>query len=236
MLAHEIGHGARVERAGSRAHEQSIEGGKAHRRVDATPIAHRAQASTIAEVGDNHTTVCEIGVDHPQPLRDELVRQTMKTVSSHTFFVIDARQPKPASDGLHCLMKCRVKACDLRHVRLQRRAGAYSRQVMRLVQRSERLQLGQLLHHPIVDADRHREGGSAVHDAVADRPEHVAALLCKPCEKPSQEILVGEPAAGFAKAAVDHHVAAGFPRREMRGNPDLLDLAAQELPQVHSGR
>jgi hypothetical protein len=74
-------------------------------------------------------------------------------------------------------MKRGVEAGYLQDARLQHGADAHSRQVMRLMQRGERLQFGQLLHHPMVDADRRREDGAAMHDAVADRPELVAALL-----------------------------------------------------------
>jgi hypothetical protein len=76
---------------------------------------------------------------------------------------------------------------------------------------------------------------AAVHDAVADRLKLLLALLPKPRKELSQKILVGEVGAAFAKATVDHRLATRPPGREMRVNPDLLDLAAEKLPQVHSG-
>jgi hypothetical protein len=74
-----------------------------------------------------------------------------------------------------------------------------------------------------------------VHDAVADRLKLVLALLPKPREELSQMILVGEVGAAFAKAAVDHRLPTRPPGRKMRVNPDPFDLAAEKLPQVHSG-
>ena len=46
---------------------------------------------------------------------------------------------------------------------------------------------------------------------------------------------MGELGAAVAKAAVDHRLAAGPPGREMRGNPDLLDLAAEKFPEIRTG-
>src|SRR6516165_3624973 len=108
---------------------------------------------------------------------------------------------------------------------------------MRLVKRSERLQFAEPLDHVIVDPNRRREIGAAVHDTVADPLEFVMALLRKPGKKLPQKILVGKlGAAALVKAAAEDHLAARVAHGQMRSDPDLLDLAPENLPQFRSGR
>ena len=90
-------------------------------------------------------------------------------------------------------MKRGVKACDLRHPRHQPGASAYSRKVMRLMQRRERHQLRELLHHFVVDADRRSEAGPAMYDTVTDCVERPLSVLARdPSEKLVEKIFVCE--------------------------------------------
>src|SRR5262245_32969185 len=103
---------------------------------------------------------------------------------------------------------------------------------MRLVQRRERLKLRKTLHHAIVDADRRSEQSPAMHDAMADCLEPARALLHQPSEQFAQKIFVAELGAPVLKPVVDNRAATGIPRRQMRGDPDFFDLAAEKLPQL----
>jgi hypothetical protein len=66
-------------------------------------------------------------------------------------------------------------------------------------------------------------------------PTSELVLLRKLSEEFAQKILMGELGAAFVKFFVDDRAATGLSRRQMRGNTDLLDLAAEKLPQVHTG-
>ena len=73
VFAHEVGHRARIKRAGPSSHEQPVKRSKAHRRIDTASVTHRAEARAVSEMRDDHATAHEIGIDRPKPLGDELV-------------------------------------------------------------------------------------------------------------------------------------------------------------------
>src|SRR5215471_10583682 len=160
----------------------------------------------------------------------------MEAVTLHPLLLVAARQPEPARAIVHCLVERGVEAGDLRDVRLQSRTSANGREIMRLVQRSERLQFAKPLHDAIVDTNRRFELGAAMDDAVADRLQLAMTLLRKPGEKLMQKILVSEPGAAFIEVAGHNYLAAGLARDQMRSNPDLLDFTAQDIPQPRGRR
>jgi hypothetical protein len=118
--------------------------------IDATSFAHRRKARTVSKMCDDDATTRETRVDRPQSLRNEFVRETVESVPSHTRLIVGATQAEATRQGIHRVMKCGIKACDLRHPWRQPRATANSRKVMRLMQRRKRLQPEKLLHHLIV--------------------------------------------------------------------------------------
>src|SRR5215831_1185147 len=87
----------------------------------------------------------------------------------------------------------------------------------------------------MVDADRRGECSAAVHDAMSYGLEPVPALLRKPGEELAQKVLMAEVGPTFLKSFVDDCAASRLPRRQTRGDPDLLDLAAEKLPQLSTG-
>src|SRR5438132_1357330 len=106
---------------------------------------------------------------------------------------------------------------------------------MWLVQRCERLELRKVLHHGIVDANRRSERGPAMHDAMADCLEAVRPLLRKPSEEFAQKIFVAELGSPLFKLFVDNGAAIRPSRRQMRGDADFFDLAAEKLSQLRIG-
>src|SRR4029077_6545221 len=153
MLAHEVGHGPRIKRPGAGPHEQAVQRSKAHGRIDAASLAHCTKARAVPEMCDDDAPVRELRIKLPQSLRDEFVGETVESVPTHAGLVISARQTEATRERPHRVMKRGIEACDLRHVRNELRTSTNSRKVMWLMQRRERLQLRELLHHLIVDAD-----------------------------------------------------------------------------------
>ena len=68
-------------RAAARAHHQAVDGRKSHRRGDAAPVLHGAQARAIAEMGDDDALVGEFGCDLAQPAADKLIGQAVEAVA-----------------------------------------------------------------------------------------------------------------------------------------------------------
>ena len=87
----------------------------------------------------------------------------------------------------------------------------------------------------IVNADRRGVCSAAVHDAMTNGFKPVPALMRKPGEELTQKLLVAEVGPAFLKSFVDDRVATRLPRRQMRGDPNLLDLPAENLPQLRAG-
>src|SRR5262249_53451596 len=100
----------------------------------------------------------------------------------------------------------------------------------------ERPQFAEPFHDVVVDKNRRCEISATVHDPVANRLEPVRALLRKPGEELAQKVLVRELCAARVKSGVDDRAATGLPRRQMRSDPDLLNLAAENFPQLGSAR
>ena len=53
LCSYQVQHHAGIERAAARAHQQAVERGEAHGRVDAAAVPHGAHAGAIAEMGDD---------------------------------------------------------------------------------------------------------------------------------------------------------------------------------------
>jgi hypothetical protein len=62
--------------------------------------------------------------------------------------------------------------------------------------------------------------------------EPVPALLRQPGEELAQKVLMAEVGPAFLKSFVDDCAVTRLPRRQAWGDPDLLDLAAEKLPQL----
>ena len=77
MLAHQVGHGARIKRSRPGAHEQTIQGSKAHCRIDAASVAHRTKTCPISKRSDDDSTARKLGGDGSQSLRDEFVGEAV---------------------------------------------------------------------------------------------------------------------------------------------------------------
>ena len=99
----------------------------------------------------------------------------MKPVAPYPFFSIAARQGEGLCHRRLRAVKCRIEACNLRQRRRHLRHRFDSRQIVRLMQRSQRdesLQLGQRFR---VDEHRRGELHAAMHDAMPCRDNAVPA-------------------------------------------------------------
>ena len=115
---------------------------------------HRAHRRPVAQVGDDDAALRAAFVGRHQLRTNRLVRQAMKTVAPHARVVQRLRQRETLVDvGLRAV-KGGVEAGHLRHTCKRRARRAHARQVVRLVQRRERLQRGDRGLHRIVDEHR----------------------------------------------------------------------------------
>src|SRR5436305_1008064 len=109
-------HDAGIDAAAARAHDKPVEGGETHRRVDAAPALHCAQAGAVAEVRGNHTPARERRIDLAQTPCDIFIRKTMKAVAADTLIVEEAGDGEPGGDHRLVMVEGRVEADDLRKI------------------------------------------------------------------------------------------------------------------------
>ncbi len=72
-FAHEVQQNADVESAGTRAHYETFQNRKAHRRVEALPFIERAQTRAVAHVGDDGAAIIGVWDDFFQAARYEFI-------------------------------------------------------------------------------------------------------------------------------------------------------------------
>ena len=108
---------AGVELAGAGAHRQAVDGGEAHRAVDAAPVMEGAQRGAGAQMADHHPALRQSWVDLAQPVGDVLVGQAVKAVAAHALLVPAVRDREPVGDLGMAAMERGVEARDLGHLR-----------------------------------------------------------------------------------------------------------------------
>ena len=167
---------AGVELAGAGAHRQAVEGGEAHGALDAAAVGERAHRGAAAEVGDDHAAAGDLGRDLGQAVGDVFVAEAVEAVAADALVVEGARQGVAVGMRGVAAVEGGVEAGDLRHgpgrSPSTRRIGG---EVVRLVQRRQRLERGEPGEDVGVDQHGAVEVGAAVHDAVADGAELDAA-------------------------------------------------------------
>ena len=139
------------------------------------PLAQPAHRGAAAEMRDDHPAAGHVGRHVAQPLGDIFVGEAVEAVAAHALVVEVARQRvavgvlgMPAVEG-------GVEAGHLRHGRVDLHCEPDRREIVRLVQRRQRCERGQPRQDGRIDAHRPVVVGTAVHDAVADRPQFEAA-------------------------------------------------------------
>ena len=171
---------AGVELAGAGAHRQAVERGEAHGRLDAAAGEQRAHRGAAAEVGDDHPAAGDLRGEFGEAAGDVLVAQAVEAVAADALVVEGARKGVAVGVLGVAAVEGGVEAGDLRQARVDRRDDADGGEVVRLVQRRQRLERGQAGEDVGVDAHRAVEVGAAVDDAVADGAELDAAEAGEP--------------------------------------------------------
>jgi hypothetical protein len=189
--AHQVQHHGRIDVAAARAHGEAVERRKSHRGGHRAALRNAAHRGAVAQVRDDHAPLRQLGRRMRQLRHDGFVRKPMEAVAPNARVVQRARQCEAAVDlGLH-RVKGSVEARHLRHALESGHGRTHAGQVVRLVQRRQRLEFGQCFEHLRIDAHRRHEIRAAMHDAVADAGNAPAvALLRMPLEQRRERALV----------------------------------------------
>ena len=99
----------------------------------------------------------------------------MEAVASHTLVIVPPRQPERLHHVRLRPMECGIETRHLRQMRRVRGDGADRRQVVRLVQRGQRHQRVEFRQHRIIHPHGGSEVHAAMHDAVTDSRDLLAA-------------------------------------------------------------
>src|SRR5208282_3671479 len=156
---------ARVQAAAPCAHWQAVDRGEAHRARDAAAIRYRTHAGTVAKMQHDNPAGGGILVVGRQGLGDVLVGQPVESVASYAAVGNRSRECKCLCHLWLGTVECGVEASDLRQLGHASQEGPDRRQVVGLMQRSERNVFLQRREHRRVDANR-----SAVLESAMDVP------------------------------------------------------------------
>ena len=169
----EIAEDPRVDVTGPGPHDEALERGQAHRRVDRPAAEDRRRAAAVAEVGDDDGEVGRVLPEQlGRPGADVAVTRAVEAVAAHAVLGIPGLgHGIPVGPGRHRLVERGVEHRDLRHVRpgVERRLDP--EQAGRVVQGREGRELLDGVDDVLGDEDRVGEPLSAVDDAMphADR-------------------------------------------------------------------
>ena len=147
----------------------------------------------------------------------------MEAVAPHALVVERPRQGIAVGVRRVAAVKRGVEAGDLRHLRIDLLRQPDRREVVRLVQRRQRRELGEPRQHAGIDPHRPVEVRPPVHDTVADRPELEAAEA----RQPAPELARGGGKVGQLPrriAAVDQRRAISADGLQPRMHADAVDL------------
>ncbi len=130
----------RVDVAGARAHDETLQGGEAHARVNRASTRDRRHRCTIAEVQHDDAQLLEVAVEERRrPLGDVLVRGAVKPVPPHTVALRQLYGDRVGVRlGRHGLVERGVEDGDMRHVRENSTSRLDAEQIGRIMQRRER--------------------------------------------------------------------------------------------------
>jgi hypothetical protein len=173
-------------------------------------------------VGDDDPAGREVRRDLRKACAYVLVRQAVETVPAHAGLGEFPRDGEHLGERRLAAMKGRVEAGHLRQLGRDLGDGGYGREVVRLVQRRQRLQLCERSQHFGVHEDRSSVAGSAVDDTVSDggraRAEQFDDCLHEHLgRRPVVEALHRPAPFGDSLALVVHDLEPGR-------DADLLDL------------
>ena len=120
-------------------------------------------------MGDDQARSGDLGRRLVQAAHDVVVRQAVEAVAANAGVAELARQGEGLRDVRLAAMERRVEAGDLRKMRRRGGDRLDRRKVVRLVQRRQRHQAGELGQNVGIDARRRGELHAAMDDAMAER-------------------------------------------------------------------
>ena len=131
---------ARVNTPTARAHDQSIQRGQAHRRINAFTVLHSGDGGAVAEMASHEIDLLERLLEpRGGGLRQELVRRTMEAILAQTVLPRDlARKGVLIRAARHRLMKGRIKDTDVRDTLRSFLAGLDTLEIGGVMQRRKR--------------------------------------------------------------------------------------------------
>ena len=168
----------------------------------------------------------DLGRDLGQALGDILVAEAVEAVAADAFVVEGARQCVAVGVRRMVSVEGGVEAGDLRHLGRDLHREADRREIVRLVQRRERLVAGEPAEDALVDPHRMVELGPPVNDTVADSPKLEAFERRQPgAGLGDRRGQVGN--LGRLIAALDDPGAGAVGRTQAGPDADAVDLPAQ---------
>ena len=161
----------RVEVAGAGSHDQALQRGEPHRRVDRLPAADGRCGGTVAQVEDDQVGLVHGFAEQARGLpADEGVRGPVEPVAADPVLLAPrAGNRVGVRDGRHGLVERGVEDRHLGYVGEQLAGDHHPLEVGRVVQRSEGHQLSHLVDQRVVDENRLGEAGAPVHDPMTHR-------------------------------------------------------------------
>ena len=167
----------RVEGTRPRPHAEAVERGEPERAVDALPILQRAETGATTQVRDDSAPVGDLGRHLWQDRGDVLVRQAVESVALHDARADVARQRHDLGDGGLPPVEAGVEASYLRHAGKLLGDRVDRRQVVRLMERSERNQRSQLLQNRRGEDGGTCKAGTPMDNAMTDAEHARTAVL-----------------------------------------------------------
>ena len=162
-----------VEVAAAGPHDQSLQRGHPHRRVDALSLPDRGRARAVPQMeGDQVQGLRRVAEEFGGAPGDVGVRGPVEAVAAHAMDVVKiAREGVAEGVGRHRLVESGVEDRHLRHPRERRECGLDPLEVAGVLQRGEGDHLPDRLEDPGIHPRRFPEPLPAVDDPVADAEE-----------------------------------------------------------------
>jgi hypothetical protein len=174
--------------------------------VDTSACIQGAQACAVSKVSDDDSLSCKLRQLMRQNGSDIFIGQTVEAVPKDIRFTDIAWKRDHFRDRRVTAMKAGVKAGNLRNVRQTIEDCFNRRQIMRLMQWSERNQLIQVLEDLTVHNGRPNKTRSTMHDTMADS-EHPRTAVPGPQPYRQYTYGCGAVADGFTQLLVREYDA-----------------------------
>ena len=171
VLASEKSDETWVDVTGTAAHHESRGRGKSHAGVEALPVAYRREARTAAQMREDQTAVRHRASRCALELLHQIrIRQSVKPVPLHALRFESARNGNLRRDPRHAVVKCGIKAGDLRHGGMAVADRLDQRDFTRKMLGNKRAHGLQLVYQTAGDHLR-LDMLHAMYDAMADRSD-----------------------------------------------------------------